>query len=274
MKKNTLLITITLIILFAIFNRNVYAQTFDFSKAYQDYQYNQSIYNQSFNDYQEAKGFYLKNPTLTLKEEARKKALLMLKNRDELIRVYLTALRMKIFENKGLSENNKNDIFEKIDTEISWIVNHKASFMDTDTLEILFEKSKESENRYKDKTLPVIYESLFYSSLGAEQKMRSDQEQIYNILRSIIDQDVSKGKYDINPFNRWFTDIEDVIQKIKQNEILSQSNIKKLYDQNHIDPTNIFNTSIDPLNSILGLLSQLNRFLLELLTSIKNQTND
>ena len=49
------------------------AQEFDFTKAYQDYIYNQTIYEQAYSAYDEAKNSYLKNQTLTLKEEARKK---------------------------------------------------------------------------------------------------------------------------------------------------------------------------------------------------------
>ena len=272
MRKTALIIIILLIALSGISIQLAHAQTFDFAKAYQDYQYTLSVYNQSFADYQDARDFYLKNPTLTLKEDARKKTLTMLRNRDELMKVYLTALRMKIVETQGLDSDDKNNIFGKIDAEVAWYQDHEKNYLDNDPLENLFGKSSESESRYKTNTSPISYEALFYVSLGTEQGLRTAQEDIYKNLRSIIDQDVAAGKYDINPFNRWFTDIESVIQELNQNEDKARKSIQKMYDQNYIQPTSTFNASIDPLNSSIDLLSQLNRFLVEVTTSIQNQT--
>ena len=273
MKKTALFIAAAIVLSTKHFvPSTAFAQTFDFAKAYQDYQYTLGVYTQSFTDYQDARDFYLKNPTLTLKEETRKKTLSMLRNRDELMKVYLTALRMKIVETQGLSETDKNNIFGKIDAEVAWYVNHGTNYLDSDPLENLFGKSSESESRYKTNTSPIAYEALFYISLGTEQKLRSDQEDIYKNLRSVIDRDVAAGKYDINPFNRWFTDIESVIQDIKQNETKARAGIQKMYDQNYLRPVSTFNASIDPLNSSIDLLNQLNRFLVEVTTSIQNQT--
>ena len=258
--------------LYFVLGTSIRAQSFDFNKAYQDYQYTLSVYNQSYTDYQDARDFYSKNPTLTLKEDARKKTLTMLRDRDELMKVYLTALRMKLVETQGLTVDDKNNIFGKIDTEVAWYESHKTTYLDSDPLENLFGKSDESESRYKTNTSPVAYEALFYISLGTEQGLRSTQEDIYKNLRTIIDQDVAAGKYDINPFNRWFTDIESVVQEIKRSEDKAKSGIQKMHDQNYIQPVSVFNASISPLNSSIDLLTRLNRFLIEVTTSIQNQT--
>lgn len=273
MKKTTLFIATAMVLITLYFvSSTTFAQSFDFTKAYQDYQYTLSVYNQSYTDYQDARDFYLKNPTLTLKEDSRKKTLLMLRNRDKLMKVYLTALRVKVVETQGLSGDDKNYVFSKIDTEVAWYENHRTNYLDSDPLEKLFGKSDESGSRYKTNTSPVLYEALFYISLGTEQGLRSNQEDIYKSLRIIIDQDVAAGKYDINPFNRWFTDIESVVQEIKQNEGKARSEIQKMYDQNYIQPLSTFNAGIGPLNSSIDLLTQLNRFLAEVTTSIQNQT--
>lgn len=269
--KKTALTIMVLGTLYLVLSTSVRAQAFDFNKAYQDYQYNLSLYNQDFTNYQGARDFYLKNPTLTLKEDARIKTLIMLRERDELMKVYLTAVRMKIVETNGLSTDQKNSVFGKIDAEVAWYINHKVTYLDSDPLENLFGKSSESESRYKTNTSLVIYEGLFDISLGQEEGLRSNQETIYRDLRSIIDQEVATGKLDINPFNRWFTDIENVIQNLKQNEVLSQTDIQKLYSENYVQPKSVFSSSINPLASSVALLSQLNGFLTEVAVSIQNQ---
>src|SRR6185369_830750 len=96
--NRTAVIGLALVIVFGLSSNIVSAQTFDAAKAYQDYQYSLDVYNQANTDFEDAKDFYLTNKTLTLKEDARKKLLVMLRSRDQLEIVYLTALRMKILE--------------------------------------------------------------------------------------------------------------------------------------------------------------------------------
>ena len=269
MKKTVL--TIFIAFLAILKPISAHAQDFNFKKAFEDYQFSQGNYNESFSNYQKYKDAYLKNPTLTLKEDARKKTLNMLKLRDELQKVYLTALRMRIKENAGLTENEKGALFTKIDSEVDWYLKHKGEYQDGDTLDSLFSKSGESENKNKTITTQIVHESLFYISLGDEVDLRVIQENIYKNLTDTINIGVAEGKLDINPFNRWFLDIGDVIKKLIANEGLGKTSIQKMYGQSVSSPTSAYNTSIEPLESSLKLLTQFNSFLTEVLTSIKNQ---
>ncbi len=271
MKKTVLLIAIAIVLSTKYFvPSTVWAQTFDFNKAYQDYIYTLSVYDQSFSDYEDARDFYKKDKTLTLKEEARKKTLTMLRNRDELERVYLTALRLKIVELKGLKDEEKVNIFAKIDSEAAWYQSHKENYKDGDSLEDLFNKSDEATDRYKNTTQQIIYEALFTVSLGEVTGLRSDHERMYSDLRGIIDTGVNEGKLDINPFNRWFTDIENVISELKDNEQKAKDQIQKIYGQTY-SPKSSYDTAIATLSSSVTLLKQLNNFLIEVVNSIKNQ---
>lgn len=241
-------------------SRQAGAQDFNFDRAYQDYVYNLGIYQSSYSDYEKARDFYLTNQTLTLKEEARQKTLSMLRARDQLQTVYLTALRIKIVEIKGLSGDEKGGIFGKIDSEVAWYKEHKGKYGDSDSLENLFDKSSEAEGKYKESTSRIVYEALFIISLGEEKSLRESHEEIYSTIRSMTP----------DPFNRWFSDIDSVIQKLKDNESVAKTQIQKVYsDTFSIEGS--YNTSIGTLASSLTLLSQLNNFLTELATSIKNQ---
>ncbi len=267
MRKSILFIST---LFFIISSKSALAQTFDATKAYQDYQYALEVYNQANTSFTDAKDFYLTNKTLTLKEDARRKLLVMLRGRDQLEIVYLTALKMKILEVKGLTNDTKNNIFAKIDNEINWHKDHMNNYKDSDPLEDLFNKSDESESKYKTTTSLVIYESLFNISLGEEVGIRQDHEDIYANLKSIINAGVTSGKLDMNPFNRWFTDIESTITTLKQNEDLSKTQIQKLYEQNSTDYSPYYN-AIQTLTFLENSLTQLNSFLTEVNVSIRNQ---
>lgn len=270
MKKTVLIIVFLLFILVSRFQVSVDAQAFDFNKAYQDYQYQLGVYQDLYSAYQNSRDSYLKNQTLNLKEEARQKTLAMLKGRDRLISVYITMLRMKIVELKGLSLDEKNNIFGKIDPEVKWYQDHSTSYNDGDPAEILFSKSTEVADRYKNTTQPIIYESLFDISLGEEAGIRLDHQEIFSGLKDVINSGVSSGTLDINPFNRWFSDIEAVINILKDNETKGKNQISAVYGQYYLT-SEAYNSSVNTLATSVKSLSELNNFVIEMLTSIKNQ---
>lgn len=269
MKKPALFIS--LIIVFFLFASPVKSQEFTFEKAYQDYTFTREVYYQSLSEYQKAKEFYLKNKTLSLKEEARKATLNFLRSRDELYRVYLTALRIKLIETRGLTKEEKDKILGNVDSEIAWYKSHKEAYKDSDILEDQFAKSKEAETRYKEDTSQIVHESLYMVSLGESISTRNDHEETYSLIRKELDGKVAEGKLRIDPFNRWLTDIDGVIANLKDNEAKSKIEINKIYAQNYTDPFKIFGEAVDILDDSIVFLNQLNNFLHELLTSYNMQ---
>ncbi|HET7099191.1 MAG TPA: hypothetical protein VFI61_03095 [Patescibacteria group bacterium] len=246
------------------------AQTFDAEKAYLDYQFSLTTYDKSFTEYQDARDFYLKSQTLTLKEDARIKTVKMLESRDQLEIVYLTALRMKILETKGISNDDKNRIFGNIDSEVEYYKKHIENYKDDDSLENLFNKNGEAESRYKSNTSPIIYESLFLISLGEQIGIRNDNELEYGTIKDFINSGVASGKLQMNPFNRWLGDIDSVIESLKKNESLASTQIQNIHGQFY-SVSSSYQKALDTLTVSSKLLTQLNGFLIEVLTSIKNQ---
>jgi len=258
MKKAALILSL---FVFLLLPPGAYAQEFDFAKAYQDFIFTQTEYDQADSDYEQSKNSYLKNPTLTLKEEARKKTLIMLKSRDELFRVYLSALRMKLLEIKFA-------LPPKMDDEISWYKGHKEVYKDDDPLETLFSKSKESKSRFTSDTSFVIYESLFDISFGEIQNIRGDQEKVYSSLKNSIDLGVKEGILVIDPFNRWFTDIDSIITELDAINLKAKAKIAKMYGTSSILPKNSYNSAIADLIPATAKILELNQFLTEFLNAI------
>lgn len=271
MPKKTAIFIASLILFFALDTKSAFAQDFNFDKAYQDYIFTQSQYQNAHSAYEEAKEAYLKNSTLTLKEEARKKTRLMLIARDELERVYLTALRMKIFETKGVESGQKNTILASLDSEIAWYKDHLAAYPDGEPLESLFTKSTEAETHYKETTLPLIYNSLFQISVGQLAGLRMDHEETYKSVRDFIQIQVDSGTMRIDPFNRWFNDIQTTVTTLSDNEAKAITQVTKLNTEGNFSPSGTFKSGIDKLSTSQNLLLQLNGFLLELITAVRSQ---
>ncbi|HKB88155.1 MAG TPA: hypothetical protein VKC53_00750 [Patescibacteria group bacterium] len=267
MKKTALF---GLVVIFLFFPAKVVAQTFDANKAYADYQYQLSIYQEDYSNFQEAKTFYLANPTLQLKEDARQKTLKMLKDRDQLMIVYLTALRIQIVETTGFDDSQKGAIFGKIDSEVDWYKIHIPNYKDSDELVDLFNKADEGRSRNETNTTPIVDEALFDIGLSKEIGIRKDHEQIYSDLKNYINDQVAKGTLKIDPFNRWLNDTDAVLQLLKKNEASGATKIQTIYTQN-FGTASTYNEAIQILSASLSPLSQLNNYLTEMLNSIQNQ---
>ena len=249
---------------------NIHAQDLDAQKAFKDYQYQQSSYLNSEAEYEEAKTFYKKNPTLQLREEARLKTLSFLKNRDQLMVVYLTALKSQITETTGFTNDEKSTIFGSLDPEIIWYQNHIGNFNDGNDLNTLFSKSDESKDRYQSSTKFVVSNSLFDISLSQEIGLRIDHQTVYLDLRNFIDQQVSQGKLKIDPFNRWLNDTDSILQILDKNEAAAKVKIPSFYAKNYSLNTT-YTSSLQILNNSVGPLMQLNNYLTEMLTYIQSQ---
>lgn len=268
MKKTALVVASVTVLIFSASVVN--AQTFDAQKAYSDYQYQLSVYQQDFSDFQDAKTFYTANPTLQLKEDARQKTLKMLKDRDQLMIVYLTAIRMQIVGTTGFDDTQKGAIFGKIDSEVAWYQAHIKNYLDSDELVDLFNKSDESKSRYATNTLPIIDEGLFDIGLSQEIGLRLAHQQIYSDLKNYINDQVTAGKLKMDPFNRWLNDTDIVLTQLQTNEATGNTKIQGVYSQSFGLSTS-YNSSVQVLVSSIDPLTQLNSYLSEMLASIQNQ---
>lgn len=268
--KKIALFLIFLFSAFYILSPSAHAQDFSAAKAYQDYQFQVSKYQASDSEYEEAKTFYKKNPTLQLREEARKKTLTMLKERDQLMVIYLTAVRTQITETTGFTTEEKSQIFGNIDPEVVWYQTHIINYQDGDELNTLFSKSDESKSRYQNFTKFVATNSLFDISLSQEIGLRANHQIIYSDLKNFIDSEVAAGKLKIDPFNRWLNDTDSVLQTLAKNESAAKAKIPSFYAKN-FSLTSTYASGLQILTSSVSPLAQLNNYLTEMLTYIQSQ---
>ena len=169
MKRYLPIILSTLLFFFSF--TLVKAQDFNFDRAYNDYLYNYNLYRENYRAYLNAKETYLKHRTLTSKTEALKKTKQMLINQDEVIKTYLTALRLKLMENQGLSPEEKNILFSSLDKEIDWFRQHQEEINNTDNLEDLTIIAEKSKKQYESTEI-LIYQTLGTILAGKETTLR------------------------------------------------------------------------------------------------------
>lgn len=255
--------------IFLYFPKCTRAQNFSFEKSYQDYQYSLTQYQQAYLDYDYAKGAYLSNPTLNLKNDARNKTLNLLTNHDQLVKVYLTMLRMKLVEDNGLTNDEKNTLLTEIDSEIDWYNTDKAKLSNNDSLESLFTKSSELKSRYSSTTDKLIKKVLSYISLGEEIAIKNAQNQIYSDIRAYIDSKVEVGKLTLNPFDHWFADINNVRDTLSKNENSIREQIGKIASS-YTTSDSSYESSVGLLSSSEVFLSQYYQYLTQVLNYIKN----
>lgn len=274
MQKTALAIVVSFLFILLGFHKIAISEEKTFEQAYQDYVLTQQAYNNALSDYQKAKAFYTKNQTLALKEDARRKALTMLRGRDDVVLVYLTALRTKISEVGRLDQTEEDLILGKIDSELLWYRTHQNSYQDSDSIEDLFNKSKEVESRYKTNTPLIFYDALFNISLGEAVGLRKDHEEVFAQIKEVLDINMAEGKLEVDPFARWLTDIDSVIYSLGVNEATANNEMAKLYEDASPSPERTFTKAVEPFLYSTALLKQFNSYLNEFWTSINTHLND
>jgi len=212
----------------------VYSQTptssdFNFDKAYQDYLYNSDQYRKTNLDYELYRSQYLKFKTLKSQENAYNATLAMLKARDDTIKTYLTALRLKLNETEGVDGAQKEVLFTKIDQEVPWFITHRDSLPSAGTLEDLVGDSDEAKVRFNADT-PLFYGSLLSVSGGKVRFVREKEEEILTSLKAKIAEIRQNGDKNTQILERWILDTEDKITRSKEKEteaykVMNKSNL-------------------------------------------------
>ena len=245
-------------------NVDVFAQDFTFNRAREDYIFSEDNYKKALFDFNLKKGSYNKNPTLSLKEEFRLSSFTFVDSRNKYIKNYLTMLRIKTLENNGLKNEQKERIYEKIDKEVSWFDQRKNEYKSDNTIEQIFEKTKAEDLHYSDDTLPSIYFTLSYNSLGDAINIKNKNLKIYEKLKSEANNLVSLGRADESLFKRWFDDIEKELKLISEIEDKTIETTEKSVSTDKYQRQSGYEDSIETISSVKSNLYRLNSFVMEL----------
>lgn len=268
-KQLPIFITAFLLLFFTL--SSTYSQeptpTFDFNRAYQDYLYTYGVYRQAHNEYVTAREQYLSYQTLTAKTLALEKTLDMLQKRDEAVRTYLTALRLKMAETTGITNYQQNTLYLKLDAEVSWYLEHKDNLSSAATIEDLVKSAGGAESRY-EKTLVLIYQALGTILEGKENNLRDQTAEQVELIKEKLTQIRQKGDKDTTTAERWLLEAENKIVRSqeKSDEAMAILNKMKPSDRNK---ANDYNEAQKLFQESHLYLKEANSHLQELIREIK-----
>jgi len=226
MKRLPILFLIFTLLLFYSFTL-VNAQEFDFNRAYQDYLYTYGQYHTAHKDYLAARSAWLTYKTLTAKTEAMTETLKMLQLRDEAVRTYLTALRLKLAETTGISNYEQTVLYLKLDNEISWYLNHRDTLPSAGTLEDLVKSSSEAEKQY-GKTEVLAYQTLGTILAGKEEALRDRLKEEIGKLNDKIAEIRQRGDKETATLERWILEAENKLTRSQEKQFEAQQKLAKL----------------------------------------------
>ncbi len=199
----------------------VFSQDFDYNRAFDDYVYNYNLYRSNHLDYISTKSEYQTYGTLTAKTQALEAMRALLKQRDEVIKTYLTALRMKLKEETGVETYRQNLYFVKLDDEITWLKENQSFVSTPSTIEDLNDLSEKLENRFPY-TLVIAYQTLGTINEGKLNRLREKVNQEITATEEKIEEIRSYGEEEPT-IERWLIEAKQkvVLSNEKQREAMA-----------------------------------------------------
>lgn len=205
-----------------------FAQTgsFDADKAYQDYLYNYNLYRDSHLRYVSARSEYFSYRTLNAETKALESTRDMLSKRAEVLRTYLVALRMLLIESTGITNYQQNMAFVKLDTETTWLKEHKDSLSAPDSLQDLVKVSEPFESKFPDT------EILSYQTLGLilSGRINQLQDKVSNQI-NLVDQKLNAMKEageNVDKLDRWLIEARKKMALSEQKQKEAEDILKEM----------------------------------------------
>jgi len=216
-----------------LFSNSAYGQEFDAPKAFQDYQYIHTQYHLAHRDYLNARSAYFNYRTLTAKEEAKDKTLKMLQLRDEVVRTYLTALKIRLLEAEGISEFERNELVTLLDNEITWHLDHRENLTSAGSLEDLVDLSEDAADQWQT-SLAIVYKSLTAILAGKEEVLRNDIDRQVVRVENKLSEVRLNGDKNTASLERWLLEAKNRLETShrKQDEAKMIVNQLKAKDYN------------------------------------------
>lgn len=249
-------------------------EEFNFEKAYKDYVFVTDTYNKDHGDYLLARAQYFQAQTLASQTKARDATALMLQDRDEVIKAYLVALRLRLGESVGVSDITKSGLYSRIDAEVTWWKSHKDRIDSAGNLNDLVADSDEALKHFPT-TESLSYEVLATVPQGKVFELRTGLNELLSSTKAKVSAIRSNGDHDVTNAERWILETDQKITRSldKENEaqtlITSLTQIEK--PGKKIDKNQIYNNVLTNLTDSLQYLREASNYLKEVIKSIKTK---
>lgn len=264
-KKLTLIILLNFLLPFSVF-----AQDFDFNRAFSDYLYNFDIYRQAYQEYVSARDSFLQYKTLTSKTNAFQKTLKMAQARDETLRTYLIALKMKLRETLGVSSAEQNLFSLRLDNEANWYQDHKDELSSAGSLEDLVELAHKAEERYQQQTEILIYQTLHKILVSKENNLAEKINTQIAALKDKLKEIKEKGG-DVSLPERWLLETEKRLNRFEEKVSDSFEKMGEMEKSIFLDKGQVYREAQLGLEEAHQYLKEANRYLKEIIREVKTE---
>lgn len=205
------------------------AQNFDFNKALSDYLYNYNIYRNDYLKFTSARSEYLNYKTLTSENKAFDATKSMLENRSVTMRTYLTALRMKLYEETAILNYNQNFYYIKLDDEVAFLDKNKNDYASAGNIDDLLTTSKILEERFPAQA-KLTFQTLGQIDSGIETGVKNRTNEIISLLETKIGQIKATGE-DTTVEERWILQAKEKIKRAEEKDREAYTLLTKIEDK-------------------------------------------
>ena len=259
---------VLIFILFGFFTLSSFSQDFNFSKAYADYTFQLSQYQKAHSEYELAKAAYAQSDTLAARSEAQTKTASMLGARDETVRTYLVAIRLRLGEVGGILSTEKDPLFSGLDSEAAWYESHRKEVSSAGSLEDLVRQSGEAKARFENETTNIAYKSLLTISKGKITVRRNDAGGIISALDAKIAEIRQNGDKETVEIERWMLDAHAKLDRSDEKIGEAGGEIAGLDDAKK-DKLKIYNESIFSLDESFQFIKEAVTFMKQVVREVK-----
>jgi len=252
-----------------IFPFYTFAQEFNFNRAFSDYLYNLNLYRQAYQEYIPARESYLRYKTLNSKTTALEKTLKMVQLRDETMRTYLIAIKMKMAEISGISPSEQGLFNLKLDNEANWYLAHKEELSSAGTLEDLIDLAHKAEERYYQETEVLMYQALHKILLGKETTLKEKIISQIEAIRERLKEIKANGDKDVFLPERWLLETENRLLRFEEKIFSSKEAINRIGEPTLKDKAQIYKEAQLNLEEAHQYLKEANRYLKEVIREVK-----
>lgn len=269
MKTLSFKILLTIFAILFLFCQPLRAQnTEEYNRAYNDYLFSYDQYRRAYDKYVVAKQSYLSYKTLTSKTEAFNETLKMLQARDEVLRTYLTTLRLKLAQATAITNYQQNVLYLNLDSEIIFYNKHQTELTSAGTLEDLLTLSANAEKNYQQ-TEALIYKTLAEINSSKEVSLQNRINKEIKEIKDKINLIRQNGDKDTTKAERWLLEAENRLTRSQEKIQDCQQLLTKIksFDK---DKIKLYNQASFVLSESHQYLKEANSYLKELVVELKN----
>lgn len=266
------MLSILLTVALFLFPMQVNAQDLTYQQAYQDYLHAQEQYTKEHGEYLLAKSQYEQAGTLAAETKTMDETSQMLSARDEVIRTYVQAVRMRMLETAGVNDSTRSGLSSRLEAEINWYKDHKNLVTSAGSLSDLQTDSEEAKKRYDETTVPLVYETLIVTPAARISELRKELSTSVSDVKDFINTVEQEGTHDVSNADRWMVQIDGKMSRSLDKEIEAQNQLQILQNpQNRTNFNSVYTNSINYITESHQFLKEASTFLKEVMRLIRTK---